>query len=54
MRKNSNKVPKTETWSQKHGELSGKRYQKSFRKLSQIPVFAAPDDEEFFFEVEDV
>jgi hypothetical protein len=50
MRKTVNKISKTG----KYRELTGKRYQQSIQKFAPIPIFTPADDEEYFFETEDV
>jgi hypothetical protein len=50
MRKPGNKLPKTE----KVRALPGRRLSQSVKKYNSIPVYAATDDEEYFFETEDV
>jgi hypothetical protein len=50
MRKSNTKISKTE----KYRELTGKQYQQSIRKLTPLPIYAPTDDEEYFFETEEV
>lgn len=53
MRKENNKIPKTEPRMQSHAGLTSRRYQHSLHEIVKVPIFTAPDDEEYFFEVED-
>jgi hypothetical protein len=50
MRKTSNKILKTD----KLKEETGKRYEQSIRTLASVPVFIPADDEEYFFETEEI
>jgi hypothetical protein len=54
MRKTINRIPREDKNSATLSTTSGKRFGTAKYDVARIPVFTVVDDEEYFFEVEDV